>query len=219
MWSTGVRTPSVNPTWSMARTLGAPGSGAAGLWRASWVISARLVVGRAVSRTSEGATNSRPRAGAVPSSRGRSDRRVDARHRPGLGHRIGRKGCSSYGTFPVTIASASRRPVSGPSTMPHMPCPPAANTRGELVGPTRGSPSGVHGREPTHSSWRSSRSTPRRTASRRSRSPARAAGRGARRGRGTPSCRRSAAAPPAVCRRHAGPAGIPARRAAVRRRR
>ena len=44
--------------------------------------------------------------------------------------------------------------------MPHMPCPPATNTRGDAEAPSKGSPSAVHGREPTHSFHRSSRSTP-----------------------------------------------------------
>ena len=50
--------------------------------------------------------------------------------------------------------------MTGPRAMPHMPWPPATKTRGEVVPPISGSPSDVHGRDPTHSSCRRSRSTP-----------------------------------------------------------
>ena len=42
-----------------------------------------------------------------------------------------------------------------------MPCPPAAKTRGDAVAPISGRPSGVHGRGPTHSKVRASRSASR----------------------------------------------------------
>ena len=76
--------------------------------------------------------------------------------------RSGSNGASSGGASPLITVCAISCPVMGPSAMPHMPCPPATNTRGAAVGPTSGRPSGVHGRDPTHSSRRSSRSTPAR---------------------------------------------------------
>ncbi len=84
------------------------------------------------------------------------------RRAPGA-QRSGSKGASSAGATPVTICSASRRPVTGPSVMPHMPWPPATKTFELFVAPMSGSPSAVHGREPTHSSWRWSRSAPLRS--------------------------------------------------------
>ncbi len=50
--------------------------------------------------------------------------------------------------------------MTGPSAMPHMPWPPAMNTRGSVDCPISGSPSAVHGRAPTHSSSRWSRWAP-----------------------------------------------------------
>src|SRR5690606_31409742 len=97
-------------------------------------------------------------AGAVGRDRGRGP----ARRRGGQrgGQRSGSNGDSSAGRRPVTIVSASSRPVAGPRVTPHMPWPPAAKTRGDLVAPMSGRPSVVQGREPTHSSWRAFRSAP-----------------------------------------------------------
>ena len=41
--------------------------------------------------------------------------------RPGPPQRVGRKGSSSAGVRPLTICSASSRPVAGPRVMPHIP--------------------------------------------------------------------------------------------------
>src|SRR5690606_25441293 len=112
---------------------------------------------RAEARTPEPPSRGAGAEAAEP-GRGSRGRRAGpwsgpARRRGGQrgGQRSGSNGDSSAGRRPVTIVSASSRPVAGPRVTPHMPWPPAAKTRGDLVAPMSGRPSVVQGREPTHS--------------------------------------------------------------------